>query len=261
MAGGLLVSVAYVNPYEGTISLSDIILQLTGSRGNLELGYSMTELLTLIMKLLPYFLFQLYGGIQMYRQFCTASVYVFSRVPDRIRWYIKELFLLIKMTLLFLILYMVSVTAVAGLRWNILWTWPGVMMSVYYFLIYGLWLFTMTLAVNLLAAFFGSSSAFVVVFGGQSVMITSLSVLRTFQEKTLVFLWLNRINPAARLVFGWQAGDFESIDGLFSTSFYGISLNGSAFYMLCGAILIACAGGFAVNQKDLIISDMENGGV
>ena len=260
LAGGAFISIAYVNPYEGSISLSGVILQITGSRGDFMLDYSMSALLTFFMKLLPFFLFQLYAGVQMYKQFCTASVYVFSRVTDRTRWYIKELFNLGKMTLLFLVLYLVSVLAVAGMRWDVRWTGTGFIVSVYYLLIYGFWLFAMTLAVNLLAVFAGSSSAFVVVFGGQALMLTLLGLLRTVPEQSAAFLWLIRLDPASRLVIGWQAEHFESVHGLFSPSSYGICLTGTAVYMLCAAALIGCSGGFAVKRKDVIISDVENGG-
>ena len=35
-------------------------------------------------------MFELYIGVYLYRHFCTASVYVFSRTIHRTRWYIKE---------------------------------------------------------------------------------------------------------------------------------------------------------------------------
>ena len=76
---GSLLAFTYINPYNGQITLSELILQLSGSRGEFSLGFSsLPELLSFSSKLLPTFLFELYVGTSLYQHFCTASVYIFS---------------------------------------------------------------------------------------------------------------------------------------------------------------------------------------
>ena len=38
---GVLLSLAFVNPYSGQVTLSELVLQLSGSRGDLPLGTSL----------------------------------------------------------------------------------------------------------------------------------------------------------------------------------------------------------------------------
>lgn len=55
---GSLLAFTYINPYNGQITLSELILQLSGSRGEFSLGFSsFPELLSFSSKLLqPFFL-------------------------------------------------------------------------------------------------------------------------------------------------------------------------------------------------------------
>lgn len=66
---GVLLSLAFVNPYSGQVTLSELVLQLSGSRGDLPLGTSLPELLSFSIKMVPYFLFELYIGVYLYRHF------------------------------------------------------------------------------------------------------------------------------------------------------------------------------------------------
>ena len=77
---GIFLSISYVNPYEGKIFLSELVLQLSGSRGEFVLNYkNALELVEVAMRLLPCVIMEVFLGIALYWHFCTASVYVFSR--------------------------------------------------------------------------------------------------------------------------------------------------------------------------------------
>ena len=60
---GALLSLAFVNPHNGQITLAELVLQLSGSRGDLPLGTSLPELLSFSIKMAPYFLFELLGSL------------------------------------------------------------------------------------------------------------------------------------------------------------------------------------------------------
>ena len=48
---GVWLSFAYINPYGGTITLSELVLQLSGARGTFALGLNLSELLDLTLRL------------------------------------------------------------------------------------------------------------------------------------------------------------------------------------------------------------------
>ena len=95
VCGGLL-SFSRINPYDGQIMLQEMVLQLSGSQGDFVMGLHYGAMVDFGFLLLPFFLYQFYGGVQLYRQFCVASVYVFSRTTNRVKWYFKELWGLCK---------------------------------------------------------------------------------------------------------------------------------------------------------------------
>ena len=70
--GGIMLAIGYVNPYAGIISLSELILQLSGSRGDLALGFSINELLSFVMHMIPDFVFEICFGTIIYQHLCTA---------------------------------------------------------------------------------------------------------------------------------------------------------------------------------------------
>ena len=62
--GGIFLSFMYVNPFGESITLSETILQLSGSRGEFPLGTSATELMAFLMRMFPSYIFiMIYGTI------------------------------------------------------------------------------------------------------------------------------------------------------------------------------------------------------
>ena len=88
---GVWLSFSYINPYGGSITLSELVLQLSGARGTFALDLNLNELLDFTLRLVPVLVFQALAGTLMYQYYCTASVYVFSRIERRTAWYRREL--------------------------------------------------------------------------------------------------------------------------------------------------------------------------
>ena len=59
---------------------------------------------------MPLFLFQIFYGTYIYRHFCSASIYFFSRCCSRTRWFLKEALTLY----LFAVVYLLAVLAGGG---------------------------------------------------------------------------------------------------------------------------------------------------
>lgn len=260
--GGVLTAVAYVNPYSGTIQLSELVLQLSGSRGEFALDFSMPQLVSLMMRMIPSYVFEIYFGTALYRHFCTASTYVFSRYPKRLHWYFGEALSMGITVFLYQIVLLATVVLTTVLRYQLQIDGAGIILLAYHFVLHAAWLFSMTLSVNLLAIWVGSSNSFLAVVGVQIICITLLGfvdTLRRHPDATAFQEALLKLNPMAHLVLGWHRSDFESVNQVLNPPYPGLDLNHSLLFMIvfCGVILLS--GAAFVKRHDLLISDSETG--
>lgn len=262
VVGGVYLSVMYVNPYYGVITLSEMILQLSGSRGPFALSFSFEELEAFGMRLFPAFIFEVYAGIMLYQHFCTASSYIFSRYPHRVRWYIREASRLGGSVCIFNMLLLAATILTTVSRYTLQPDPAGIVLMVYHLLIQSLWIYIMALLVNLFAVFWGSSAAYAIVVSAQLICI----VLLTFMDQLVrhsdgrlsyenVLIW----NPASHLVLGWHSSNVESVSQVLTSSYMRADLYHSLIMLLLAAIMITCAGALIVKKHDLLISDLETG--
>ncbi len=259
---GSLLAFSYINPYNGQISLSELVLQLSGSRGGFPLEISsLSELLSFNSKLLPSFLFEMYIGTNLYRHFCTASVYIFSRTPNRIAWYTKECIVIAYFTFMYQLVIVVSSVIVTCCRYNVIWAVSGMGILVIHIVIYSLWSLSMTLLVNMLAILLGSGNSFMLIIIAQFIFITCIGLLNLLKSNGTIFSVALNINPIAHLIIGWQYSEIGWLDETIHAPWNLMSLLGTIFYLTAITVLILVGGGYYVHKCDLIISDLEFGGV
>ena len=258
---GVWISVAYIRP-DGPIPLSMLVLQLSGSRGTFPLGTSLIELLWFSLRLVPGFVFQALAGIRLYRNYCTASIYIFSRLPDRLRWYRKAVGEIVGCTALYELAFLGAVLVAAAVRFPIVFDAAGTALLAYHFLIYTLWLCAATLLVNLIAIFRGSSSAFVLVTGGQLLCVTFFLALQLREPPVLSpwQLFVLHWDPAARLVLSWQVGVWPLAFAQ-DTPYPPLLAERSVLYLFIFCLAIVIAGGVIVRRHDLLVTDVESGGI
>lgn len=259
---GVLLAFSYINPYNGQITLSELILQLSGSRGEFSLGVSsFPELLSLSSKLLPSFLFELYMGTNLYQHFCTASVYIFSRTPNRVAWYVRECISIACFTLIYQLFLMTTSIIVTCCRYNVIWTSSGWGILTIHIVIYSLWIFSMTLLVNILAIVFDSGNAFAGVTVTQLVFVTCIRLLNLLKNDRMIFSIVLNLNPIAHLIVGWQYSSVSWLNEAIHAPWNSMPLLGTVFYMIAIAVFLFIIGGKYVDKCDLIISDLEYGGM
>ena len=256
---GILLSFVYVNPYSGQITVSNLAMQLSGSRGEFALGLSLPELLSFSMRNIPCFLFEMYVGVRLYRHFCTASVYVFSREPNRIFWYAKECGWILLEVVLYQSIILISAIWTAFYRYDVIWDPAGFALVIIHVGLYSLWLFSMTLWVNMFSILCGSEVAFAITIGGQTVLIALLPLLRIFENNFPAFTIAMNVNPIAHLVLGWQSTSVNWLNQAIHSS-TNVLLSVSLIYMASIALLTATACGHIVKNKDFIVADSEFGG-
>lgn len=259
VVSSIYMAFMYVNPYNSEIALSDIILQLSGSKGEFELGFSYSELMEFLMKLFPLFAFELYAGIKIYQNFCTASVYIFSRQPHRIRWYIKESISIMIMILIFNLILLTGTCLVVAMRYNVYVDKKGIIFTIYYYLIYTLWTYIMVMLVNILSIYLGSSTAYAAVISAQIICVVVLNIMDFIVRNSngqILYEELLRWNPIAHLIFGWHNECITEIEG-YVTTCMNINLGNSLVLMIVAGIVVAVAGGIIIDRHDLLVSDLE----
>ena len=260
VAGGLYLSLMYINPHNGVIVLSELILQLSGSRGGFALGFSYSELASFGMRLFPGFIMELYVGIMLYRHFCTASIYVFSRYPYRVKWYWGEVGRLGGAVCIFNLLLLAVTILATAIRYELQADSAGIMLLMYHFLIHSLWIYVMALSVNLFAMYFGSSTAYVLVISAQLVCIVLLNLMDSlvkYYDDMLTYENVVIWNPIAHLVLGWHGSSVESIDQALASSYMQMDLNGSLIMLFLLGMLVTSAGVYIIKKHDLLVSDLE----
>ena len=249
---GLWLSWSYVNPYGGVTSLSSLVCQLSGARGDFSLEINLHALLDLTLRLLPSLIFQALAGISLYRHTCTASVYVFSRMPNRLKWYGKECGILVLQTLLYQALVLATAVGLAAVRWTITDVSQGLPVLLIHLTLWSLWTFAFTLGVNLLAIYVGSSAAFAALAAVQVACISTLAVLTRLEENPDLALVVKRVNPVTCLILNWQTSRFLPAGS-------GIYWEDSLVLVLAAAAAMAIVGGILVQRHDLLISDTDGG--
>lgn len=261
VCGGLL-SLSRINPYGGQITLQDLVLQLSGSRGDFVMELYYGAMVDFGFLMLPFFLYQFYGGIQLYCQFCAASVYVFSRTTNRVKWYFTELWGMCKGLLMFQVFLQGTTLVVAALRWDVVWTGEGWLLLGIHVLLFTLWTFTMALGVNLLALIWGSSTGFLAVFALQAGMLAALCTGAKLEPADLALARLLLLDPISRLVLGWQSGGALGFEGALPAEYgHVLTLSGSLLLLVLILVAVVVLGLIVIQKKDILVSNLETGGV
>lgn len=261
--GGFLLAIAFVNPFGGDIFLSELILQLSGSRGEFVLDLNIVELVSFITRMLPTFIFEIYFGTLLYQHFCTASIYVFSRYTKRIRWYFSEVFIVGAYSCLFQIVAITTIIITTIMRYNVQFDKGGIGLLVCHLILQTAWIYSMTLLINVVAILIGSSSSFMVVMGGQIICVTLLGCIGTLQRYLDTFHpeILIALNPLSRLVMGWQSSNIKVIQQKLNSPYVMLKLEYSILIVISISALITGIGALIVKRHDLIIADSEIGGI
>lgn len=255
--GGVFLSVSYVNPYNDELLLSELIMQLSGSRGELILGFSMTDLLSLAIRMVPDFILEMYFGTLLYQHFCTASIYVFSRYPKRLKWYIREILVLGVQITICQALLLLSVLLVSIIRVQVQFDMQGVFLLFCHLMLKSIWVFAMALSVNLLAVLLESDLAFLCVMGIQTFLITILGLIDDLDKE--VSIYLLKWNPMAHLVLGWHNTELIIRKKVSNWHFTGLDMEGSIIQLGIICLLVIIAGAVIINRHDLLCSLVEEG--
>lgn len=249
--GGILTAFAYVNYPTNEIPLSTLVFCLSGR----DPSNSLMDMFSLAMQFLPIYVFCAVTGTSIYQHFCTASVFVFSRQPKRLRWYIREWINLFLTIVLFQSIYIGATIITATIRLEVVYDLSGVRTLAYHFLIHTFWVCFLSVLINIFSIFLGSDAGFVLGISINTVLITILASPHMEGLQKLV-----AVNPISRLILAWHNID-ASIDGVLDNTKFLLDINVSVVYMIVLNIAVMIACGVVVMRYDLLIGNKETGGV
>ena len=252
LAGGVLLAFLFINPYQGEISLSEAVLQLSGSSGEFALMPVFRDLISFTIRLLPNYIFEMYLGTELYHHFCTASIYVFSRTPHRIRWYMKEVAGVWIVTLFVQMMQMFASIFVTALRYQVVVNQSGIVLMLFHIVVYAMWFFAMTLLLNLLAIQFGSNHAFLIVGGIQFAFTALLELVNLYEIMPQFSRYFLNCNPIAHLVIGWNTGRVEILREALDRPYHGVYMESSLFWMVGISVVVIVCGMYLVWKHDFL---------
>lgn len=224
-----------------------------------------TGLAVFLQWYLSILLFQVLFGTFIYRHFCSASVYYFSRCERRVRWFLKEAVSLYPFAILHLLIMVFSGTFVIGLTSSVRFDAGSFWLLGYYLAIHSLWLFLTTMLINIVAIKMRSGGAFVIASGIQ-IFLASIYAYwgenRKFDEIPLSNRYANllKANPLSHLVLNWHSSGIKSLNGtinIFEMEFEFIE--SIALYLFLSVLLIAI-GCVVVKRQEFIVINIETGG-
>ena len=189
---------------------------------------------------MPLLFFQIIYGIYIYRHFCSASIYFFSRNINRKKWFLTESFKLYGCTLLYLISMLITGIIVKAFYYDIIWNVEGFIILLYHICIHSLYLFAITLGTNVIAIRFGSSVGFISIMSVNIFFISLYASLGEIISEDILYTeysWLLKINPFAHLIFKVHSSEIDSVDNIINK--YGMSFDLNYSILLFGIISIA----------------------
>ena len=189
---------------------------------------------------MPLLFFQIIYGIYIYRHFCSASIYFFSRNINRKKWFLTEAVKLYGYTLLYLISMLASGIMVKAFCYNIIWNVEGLLILIYYICIHSLYLFAITLGTNVIAIRFGSSVGFISIVSLNIFFISLYASLGEIINEDILYTeytWLFKINPFAHLIFSVHSSGILCVDNEINK--YGMSFDLNYSILLFAIVSIA----------------------
>lgn len=214
----------------------------------------------------PLILFQILWGTYIYKHFCTASVYYFSRLQKRCGWYLAEAGKLYLLTFLYLTVLVISTCAAASIRDRFVIGAVDLVFLLYYLVYQSLWLFTMTLLINLISIKTGSSNGFLAVAGTQFAFVAyfvALENVLNFREPIVPLemrVLLIKLNPLSHLILKWHSSDIEELEQYINSFQIEFPMWQSLVGMQVFSLVVLTAGIRVIKKQEFIIINRETGG-
>lgn len=131
----------------------------------------------------------------------------------------------------------------------------------YYLTYQSLWLFTMTLLINLISIKTGSSNGFLAVAGTQFAFVALENVLN-FSEPIVPLemrVLLIKLNPLSHLILKWHSSDIEELEQHINSFQIEFPMWKSLVGMLVFSLVVLIVGIRVIKKQEFIIINRETG--
>jgi hypothetical protein len=242
-----------ISSYPQNVSITTCIISMGFNRPHFIPSY-----LTLLLgDLVPSIIFQVFFGIYIYRHFCVANVYYFSRQCNRVYWYMREVLKLLTYVIIYFCLYIgtsIGIINIIGYAYSDACT----IATLFYVLIYQiLFTFAFTLLINIVSLFLGSSSGFMVIYAVQTFFVFSLALYDKLLPLKGIWGVLFKMNPIANLVFTWHSSNNQIFNKNINMLNINFSLNSSIMYFIIINIMTIVIGAWLIKKTDISLENKE----
>ena len=241
------------------VYFSDIVIKC--AFGVHDISYH--EIINISMELFSILILVFLYGNDIYKRFCIASVYFFSRCTNRIRWFVKESIVLFINVFLYVLIIPTSCMIIACINNNIIFDIGSIGLCIYYLLIYTFYLYSIVLGTNILAIKLGSVKGFSII----TIFLLSSVTLVTLWEKifplvisdevTLEMVMKNgellKFNPITHLILKWHTSIIPEINEKIGFFLIEYDLNCSLITSVILFFTIYLVSVFVIKRLDLVM--------
>ena len=263
MLWGVLYSLFFINS-RFQVTLSSIVFVFGFDRPDFLIDY----VFLITMHMFPIFMFQVLFGTYIYRHFCTASIYYFSRYEKRGKWFLQEAYSLYLYGFVYLLVEVIVTVVIACIFEPVIWDKEGIILFFYHIVIQSLWLWFTTLLVNIIAIKSNSSTGFTIVSGIQFLFIFLILLWKDIfpleevaKEVIIRNGWLLQLNPIAHLVLSWHSSFLPEVNQLICLYPISFDLNHSVILFILYNFILIGIGYRMIEKEEIIITNRETGGV
>lgn len=221
--------------------------------------FTLSYLSLLITDMFPIFVFEIIFGIYIYRRYCTASVYYFSRQNNRKIWFIRETIKLF----IYLVGYFGGYLTLSYLFGTIFClgklSLDGLSVLINIMILFSLYTFLFTLLLNICSIVMGSQNAYLLLFGVQMVLAMSMIIFRNNNvlEK---YVWLLKLNPVANIILSWHSSGFKEVSIITENMGIDFTFSYSVVYFIILLLIVLIMGTLVVNNSDIALDNKEEQG-
>lgn len=244
----LMKSIYLVSPYLYAVAGALLFAIVSGLFGCFTMAVSsLIRLRYNILLFLPVFIMLNFSTILSSR---------FLKGAPSIKWYIREVCRLGSAVCLFYVFLLATVITATAFCYELRIDSAGMILAVYHLFIHGLWVYSMTLTVNLLALYLGSSTAYALVAGVQMVFVVMLNIMDlivrrladgiSYQKK---LIW----NPVAHLVLGWHSSKMETVNQVLTPMYLQMDLDYTLILFLLFGVSVTYVGAVIIKKHEINI--------
>lgn len=254
---GSLCIFGYYGTVDEAVSLSSVIRTMAMG----EAGFFPGTVSQIIYWYIPIVFFQIIFSTFIYNHFCSSSVYYFSRCENRVKWFLCETTKLYIYCISFMVSMVLSGCVFSLFYMDINIDKSSIILTVYYILIYSVYLYFTVLLINIISICINVTVAFSVT---QSIIFGSIGVytmLGTFfsEEYIIAHPIILKLNPFAHIVFSNHSSVFGSINEAINN--YGIEFDLCLSMVMLSimAVLITVYGIIIIKKYEFILLNKEVG--